>query len=137
MSEGGPEPPRIAIRTAAGGHRLIEVVVEDNGRGMSQDVLAHAFDSFFTTKPQGMGLGLAISRTMVEAQGGRLWATSQEGKGTTVHFTLPVAREEDNDSTERDSVVVKFGVSRSSRVEHDDGRGEADRRHIHGDGLRH
>jgi C4-dicarboxylate-specific signal transduction histidine kinase len=137
MDERPPEPLRIVIRTATGGGGMIEVVVEDSGRGMTPDVLAHAFDSFFTTKPQGMGLGLAISRSMVEAQGGQLWATSQEGVGTTVHFTLPVAGEESNDSTERDGIVVEFGGSRSGRVEHDDGRAGPDRRRIHGDSLRH
>src|SRR3546814_3416885 len=94
MSKATPKLPRIAIRTALDGRGLVEVVVEDGGRGMAPDVLDHAFDSFFTTKPQGMGLGLAISRSMVEAHGGQLWATSQEGVGTTVHFTLPIRSEE-------------------------------------------
>src|SRR3546814_14827896 len=79
MSKATPKLPRIAIRTALDGRGLVEVVVEDGGRGMAPDVLDHAFDSFFTTKPQGMGLGLALSRSMVEAHGRPLWATSQEG----------------------------------------------------------
>jgi C4-dicarboxylate-specific signal transduction histidine kinase len=135
MGEGGPEPPRIAIRTQAGAAGLVEVVVEDSGRGMAPDVLARAFDSFFTTKPQGMGLGLAISRSLVEAQGGRLWATSEEGKGTTVHFTLPVAGEEQHDSTERSALVVDFGSGRSGPVD-PDGNSLAPDRRVHSDGLR-
>src|SRR3546814_3472190 len=107
MSKATPKLPRIAIRTALDGRGLVEVVVEDGGRGMAPDVLDHAFDSFFTTKPQGMGLGLAISRSMVEAHGGQLWATSQEGVGTTVHFTLPIAGEASNDTTEHDGVIVR------------------------------
>jgi len=137
MNEDGPEPPRIAIRTATNGHGMIEVVVEDSGRGMAPEVLDHAFDSFFTTKPQGMGLGLAISRTMVEAQGGRLWATSQEGVGTTVHFTLPVAQEEGNDSIRRDGLVVAFSATRSNPLGHDGGHHEGGDRRIRCDGLRH
>jgi hypothetical protein len=97
--------------------------------------MARAFDSFFTTKPQGMGLGLAISRSLVEAQGGRLWATSEEGKGTTVHFTLPVAGEEQHDSTERSALVVDFGSGRSGPVDPDGDGLEPDRR-VHCDGLR-
>src|SRR3546814_7357966 len=91
MSKATPKLPRIAIRTALDGRGLVEVVVEDGGRGMAPDVLDHAFASFFTTKPQGMGLGLATSRSMVGAHGAQLWATSQEGVGTTVHSTLPIA----------------------------------------------
>jgi C4-dicarboxylate-specific signal transduction histidine kinase len=136
MSEGAGQTPRIAIRTMADGRGMVEVVVEDSGRGMGPDVLAHAFDSFFTTKPQGMGLGLAISRSMVEAHGGQLWATSQEGVGTTVHFTLPVAREEANDTPERDGIVVDFGGGRGGRLEPGDGRLQPERRRIGGDGLR-
>ena len=137
MDEAMPEPPRIVIRTTLDGHDMVAIVVEDSGRGMAPDVLARAFDSFFTTKPQGMGLGLAISRSMVEALGGQLWATSQEGVGTTVHFTLPVAKEERSDSNERDSVVVEFGNGRSDPVEQGGRRVEPERRRIHGDGLCH
>src|SRR3546814_13273710 len=102
---------------------------------MAPDVLDHAFDSFFTTQPQGMGLGLAISRSMVEAHGGQLWATSPEGVGTTVHFTLPIAGEASTDTTDHDGVIVEVDGGRSSRVGPDSGCVPGQRRRIHGAGL--
>jgi signal transduction histidine kinase len=67
----------------------IEIVTEDNGVGMPPEVLAHVAQPFFTTKPQGAGLGLWISQTLLERQGGTLTLTSRVGVGTVVTISLP------------------------------------------------
>ena len=65
------------------------VAVEDAGVGLDETSMARLFDAFFTTKPGGLGMGLSISRSMIEAHGGRLWATTNTKHGATFHFTVP------------------------------------------------
>ena len=79
----------IAIATRRAGE-TVEVAVRDHGTGLTPDVETHLFDTFFTTKPQGLGLGLSICRTIVENHGGRLWAENAPDGGLTMRFTLPV-----------------------------------------------
>jgi PAS domain S-box-containing protein len=67
--------------------------VSDTGVGLPTENLDQIFSAFFTTKLQGSGMGLAISRSIVESHGGRLWATANGGRGATFHFTLPAATE--------------------------------------------
>jgi PAS domain S-box-containing protein len=64
--------------------------VSDTGPGLPNGNIDQIFSAFFTTKPQGSGMGLAISRSIVESHGGRLWASTNSGKGATFHFTLPI-----------------------------------------------
>jgi signal transduction histidine kinase len=66
----------------------ILVAVQDSGIGIDAQNLEKIFDAFYTTKSQGMGMGLAISRSIVENHGGRLWAVPNDGPGTTFQFTL-------------------------------------------------
>jgi len=63
--------------------------VSDTGAGLPKEEAEQIFSAFFTTKPQGSGMGLAISRSIVESHGGRLWATSNGRQGATFQFTLP------------------------------------------------
>jgi PAS domain S-box-containing protein len=86
-------PRELLIRSCrqAGGGTL--VMVRDVGIGLDPQQAERIFDSFYTTKPKGMGLGLSISRSIVEAHGGRLWASPNMGYGTTFQFTLPAAGE--------------------------------------------
>ena len=67
----------------------IQISIHDTGPGLPVGKADQIFDAFFTTKPQGSGMGLAISRSIVESHGGRLWATPNDGRGTTFHLTLP------------------------------------------------
>ncbi|WP_213289032.1 sensor protein FixL [Bradyrhizobium sp. sGM-13] len=73
---------------------MTEVSVFDTGHGFPEDVERHLFQTFFTTKETGMGVGLSISRSIIEAHGGRMWAESDHAGGTTFRFTLPAAPNE-------------------------------------------
>ena len=66
------------------------ISVSDNGVGLPAGKTEQIFNAFFTTKPQGSGMGLAICRSIIESHGGRLWANANDGQGTTFQFTLPV-----------------------------------------------
>jgi len=67
----------------------LQFSVSDTGVGLPMEKMDQIFSAFFTTKPQGSGMGLAISRTIVESHRGRLWATANNGRGSTFYFTLP------------------------------------------------
>jgi len=69
------------------------IAVRDSGPGLDPKVLDHLFDAFYTTKPKGMGMGLAISRSIIEAHGGRLWAKANASRGAIFQFALPIRDE--------------------------------------------
>ena len=83
---------QLAIATSMTGGDMIEVAVRDAGPGLPADQMDKAFEPFHSTKPKGMGMGLSISRTIIEAHGGRLWAEPDSGYGATFRFTLPHQR---------------------------------------------
>jgi signal transduction histidine kinase len=68
----------------------ILIAVQDSGPGLDVTELQLVFGAFYTTKPQGMGMGLAISRSIIEAHHGRLWATANAPRGAVFQFTLPI-----------------------------------------------
>src|SRR5262245_25582412 len=82
-------PRALIVRAQPAEDAAIRVAVEDAGVGIAPQDLERMFTPFFTTKPEGMGMGLAISRSIVEAHGGRLWAAPNVGPGVTMYFTLP------------------------------------------------
>ncbi len=77
----------VSAKSSDGG---VLVSIRDSGIGIAQNEIDKIYDAFFTTKPMGVGMGLSISRSIVEAHGGRIWATRNDGPGLTVQFNLPV-----------------------------------------------
>jgi two-component system sensor histidine kinase TtrS len=88
----GGEDPQVVLCTRLR-EAAIEVAVQDSGRGFPSAEAARLFEPFYTTKPDGMGMGLSISRSIVEAHGGTLEARSERGAGAEFRFTLPLTRE--------------------------------------------
>jgi PAS domain S-box-containing protein len=91
MADIHDRPRTVTISSSCDDGRQVEVAVADSGAGIDPRHRDRIFDPFFTTKDDGMGMGLAICRGILEACGGRLWATSNHDCGTTFHFALPAA----------------------------------------------
>ena len=83
-------PRVLRIRTSTYESAAILVALRDSGIGLNPEQMERLFEAFYTTKPEGMGMGLSISRSIVERHGGRLWATPNDGYGATFQFTLPI-----------------------------------------------
>jgi len=79
----------LSIGTGRRGAAEIMVAVSDSGPGIDPEHLERVFDSFYTTKPGGVGLGLSICRSIIDAHGGRLWAAANAPRGAAFQFTLP------------------------------------------------
>ena len=80
----------LEIEAARHGEHMLRISVRDSGVGLDPEERDKIFQAFYTTKPDGLGMGLAISRSIVEAHGGRLWVTPNSGPGATFHLTLPL-----------------------------------------------
>ncbi|MDK1378677.1 MULTISPECIES: PAS domain S-box protein [unclassified Sinorhizobium] len=83
----------LLVRSATDKSEHVVISVQDSGPGFDPNRMDLLFDAFYTTKPQGLGMGLAISRTLIEAHGGRLWATANAPRGAVFQFMLPVNSE--------------------------------------------
>jgi signal transduction histidine kinase len=81
----------VTIRTRLAGEDQVQFSVSDTGPGLPAEAAASIFDLFFSTKPAGMGVGLSISRSIVEAHAGRLWLDPDSSAGATFHCRLPAA----------------------------------------------
>ena len=88
MQEARNGERQVTIRSRPNGSDLVEVEVADCGRGIDPQLEANLFTPFFSTKREGMGLGLHICRSIVEAHGGRVWVSHNSDEGVTFHFSL-------------------------------------------------
>jgi PAS domain S-box-containing protein len=93
MSEVGAGPRELWVSSERVAATEVVIAVRDSGQGFDPQSLDRLFDAFYTTKPHGLGMGLAISRSIVAAHGGRLWATANNRRGATFQFTLPIGGE--------------------------------------------
>jgi signal transduction histidine kinase len=91
IDEGSRE---LLISTGRDASNSVLVTVRDSGPGLDPKGVDRLFEAFYTTKPDGMGMGLAICRSIIEAHGGRMWASANEPRGAVFQFTLPPERDE-------------------------------------------
>jgi signal transduction histidine kinase len=99
-------PRRLALRSARTADNEVRVDVEDSGPGIAETDLQQLFQPFFTTRAEGMGMGLSICRSIVESHGGRIRAAAQPGCGATMSFVLPTSTQEEK------AAVVMTGQTR-------------------------
>jgi signal transduction histidine kinase len=88
-------PRELLISSTKDDSDRVLVAVQDSGPGLNRESADRLFDAFYTTKAQGMGMGLPISRSIIEAHGGRLWATANMPHGAVFQFTLPIGEEKE------------------------------------------
>jgi len=94
MSGADVREKELVIRSQKEKEEQVLIAIEDSGAGLDPDTADKIFDPFFTTKPHGIGVGLSISRSIIESHQGRLWAAARPGGGTVFQFTLPTSAEE-------------------------------------------
>ena len=92
VCESADGPREVEVRASQRKEGHVHIAVRDSGKGIEPEVMPRLFDAFFTTKPKGMGMGLAIVRSIIESHGGRLWAARNPDRGATLEFDLPRAR---------------------------------------------
>ncbi len=83
----------VVLKIKRDGERMLKVLVSDSGHGLSDGSIERVFEAFYTTKPNGLGMGLSISRSIIEAHHGRLWAENNGSRGATFCFTVPLAQQ--------------------------------------------
>jgi PAS domain S-box-containing protein len=109
MSEIGETQRKLLVASAKDGSDGVLVTIEDSGPGLDGESVDHLFEAFFTTKARGMGMGLAVSQTILQAHGGRMWATPNASQGATFQFTLPAYEERAGMTAAREQPVASDG----------------------------
>jgi signal transduction histidine kinase len=97
MATAKTSPREVSICTRLVDRDMVEVEVTDTGPGIDGAVIDQVFDQFFTTKPAGVGMGLSISRSVIESHGGRVRAESSRGGGAMFRFSLPISKQQGNE----------------------------------------
>jgi signal transduction histidine kinase len=108
MASVSDRPRKLLIRSLQHDRHQVAVAVQDSGTGIDPRHLDHLFNAFFTTKAGGMGIGLSICRSIIEAHGGRIWAARSEGHGATFHLALPTLVSELNCASRDAGNVLAF-----------------------------
>ena len=89
-------PRNLLVSTEKDKSNGVRLTVRDSGAGVKPRELESIFEAFYTTKREGLGMGLAVSRSIIEDHGGRLWATPNEPRGAAFQFTLPISQENES-----------------------------------------
>jgi PAS domain S-box-containing protein len=106
-----PGEKRLTVRTALDQGGSVEIAISDVGAGIAQDRLPRLFEPFFSTKKNGMGLGLSLARSLIEAHGGHIWAENNSPAGATFRFVLPIPGEpSDRDARNLEKGAVETSV---------------------------
>jgi hypothetical protein len=95
MAEVDDRPRQLVVRTEVESDAGVRLTVRDAGVGLDRQALDKLFDAFYTTKSGGMGIGLSVSRSIIERHHGRMWAEPNDGPGATFAFTIPSRPEGD------------------------------------------
>ena len=101
VDDSGRRPRQIVIETSGAGPGMAQLAVRDTGRGLSAEALSRVFEAFYTTKPHGMGIGLSVSKTIVDRHEGTLWASPNDNGGTTFAFAIPLEQEAELPATDQ------------------------------------
>src|SRR5262249_17289888 len=106
-----PGEKRLTVRTVLNQSGCVEIAISDVGAGIPQDRRPRRFEPFFSTKKHGMGLGLSLARSLIEAHGGRIWAENNSQVGATFRFALPIPGEpSDRGSRKGEKSAVEVSV---------------------------
>ena len=89
MRDVDDRPRQLLIKTECDDGKNVQLTVQDTGIGFAPDAADRLFESFYTTKDDGMGIGLSVSRSIIEAHRGRLWASANDGPGSSFAFSIP------------------------------------------------
>jgi PAS domain S-box-containing protein len=115
MSSIDGRPRDMLVKTERDGHEALSLTVRDVGVGLSEADGGRLFDAFYTTKGDGMGIGLSVSRSIIERHGGRMWTAANEGPGVSFSFSVPLLQEQNRDADSAIRAVALRSMERRSK----------------------